>query len=126
MNNERNQTFGQIERRDEGRGQLNGAYSSSDFPYGQMGGNVQGDLRVTPRLDTSTLPRRKCDGSLRENNVNTTSNHGWGLKGHPLAMVYSPYQHWQNTYSPDVALGRGTLFTELDLPLEAVNCRKGC
>ena len=35
-----------------------------------------------------------------------------------LAMVYAPYQKWRMLYSPDSALIRGTLFEELDKPLE--------
>ncbi len=34
----------------------------------------------------------------------------------PLAMAYVPYQQWGETYGDDEALGRGTLFPELDLP----------
>ena len=33
-----------------------------------------------------------------------------------LAMVYCPRQAFCNLYEPDVALSRGTLFSELDLP----------
>ena len=41
----------------------------------------------------------------------------WGLSGHPLAMVYAPCQAFRALYDPATALSRGTLFTELDLPL---------
>lgn len=34
----------------------------------------------------------------------------------PLAMAYVPMQKWGNLYEADVALKRGTLFQELDLP----------
>lgn len=34
----------------------------------------------------------------------------------PIAMAYVPLQKWRNVYDPDVALERGTLFSELDLP----------
>lgn len=34
----------------------------------------------------------------------------------PLAMAYVPMQQWKETYSEDVALSRGTIFPELDLP----------
>ena len=34
----------------------------------------------------------------------------------PLAMAYVPMQKWRNLYDCDVALSRGTLFSELDLP----------
>jgi len=41
----------------------------------------------------------------------------WGLVGYPLAMVYAPCQGYHALYDPATALTRGTLFTELDLPL---------
>ena len=41
----------------------------------------------------------------------------WGLAGYPLAMVYAPCQAYRALYDPVTALHRGTLFTELDLPL---------
>ncbi len=37
---------------------------------------------------------------------------------HQLAMVYSPHQCWRMLYAPEKALMRGTLFEELDKPLE--------
>lgn len=45
---------------------------------------------------------------------------GWGLADYPHAMVYAPCQSFRDLYDLDTALERGTLFTELDLPLEAV------
>ncbi len=33
-----------------------------------------------------------------------------------LAMMYVPYQHFENTYDPEKALSRGTLFADLDMP----------
>lgn len=36
----------------------------------------------------------------------------------PLAMAYVPMQQFGEMYAPDVALERGTLFPELDLPFE--------
>ncbi len=41
----------------------------------------------------------------------------WGLSEYPLAMVYAPCQDFRGLYDPATALSRGTLFTELDLPL---------
>ncbi len=41
-----------------------------------------------------------------------------GCATRQLAMVYSPYQCWRMLYSPEKALVRGTLFEELDKPLE--------
>ncbi|MBQ8408191.1 MAG: spore coat associated protein CotJA [Clostridia bacterium] len=51
---------------------------------------------------------------------------GWGLYEYPLAMVYSPYQIFREIYTPDVALSRGTLFSELDLPFEGYKGKGGC
>ncbi|MBO5110305.1 MAG: spore coat associated protein CotJA [Clostridia bacterium] len=35
-------------------------------------------------------------------------------------MVYAPCQRFEGLYDPDTALLRGTLFSELDLPLEVI------
>ena len=52
----------------------------------------------------------------------------WGLEGHPLAMVYAPCQAFRNLYDLETALERGTLFSELDLPIETAGgtSGKGC
>ncbi|MCD8056452.1 MAG: spore coat associated protein CotJA [Clostridiales bacterium] len=47
------------------------------------------------------------------------------LDGFPLVMVYAPSQKWRNAYSPEEALFAGTMFAELDLPLEAVRKKGG-
>ena len=41
----------------------------------------------------------------------------------PLAMAYGPVQTWGETYSPEQALCRGTLFPALDLPFMRGGCR---
>lgn len=38
------------------------------------------------------------------------------LESLPLAMAYVPMQKWGEQYAPAVALERGTIFPELDLP----------
>jgi hypothetical protein len=43
----------------------------------------------------------------------------WGIYEYPLAMVYAPLQTFRGLYDPRTALHRGTMFCELDLPLEA-------
>lgn len=42
-----------------------------------------------------------------------------------LAMVYSPYQAWQNIYCEQDALMRGTIFEELDKPFYGPACMGG-
>lgn len=34
----------------------------------------------------------------------------------PIGMAYVPWQRWNKVYQKDVALDRGTIFPELDLP----------
>ena len=93
---------------------------------------VMRDIPLSDLDRRAQTGRRNCDGSQREDLNNVTDRGcadgrcgGWGLEAHPLAMVYSPCQAWRNAYTPDVALERGTLFSELDLPFEG-NRRKGC
>ncbi len=44
------------------------------------------------------------------------------LTGLPLAMVYVPFQSWDEPMSDECALREGTAFRELVLPFEG--CRK--
>lgn len=44
---------------------------------------------------------------------NTGTN---GIQQVPVAMGYVPLQMWQQTYSLEQGLSRGTIFPELDLP----------
>lgn len=91
----------------------------------QMGiGTTQSDIHCCERRndadeanDRSLRRNGGCAGEKDQNNV------GWGLYDYPLAMVYSPYQLWRNTYNEDDAFERGTLFGELDLPFEGCNNR---
>lgn len=68
-----------------------------------------------PRLNEQ-IGGRRCDGTMPDEEASHT--HGWGLSNYPLAMVYSPYQHFKDLYSIDKGLERGTIFAELDLPFE--------
>ena len=94
---------------------------------------VSRDIPIIDLAD-ETQSRRNCDGSLRGEQENPIHQNGcasgrcggWGLEGKPLAMVYSPCQAWRGAYAPDTALSRGTLFSELDLPFEPRECKRGC
>ena len=70
---------------------------------------VQGNCRGenTGRLDCRGMStgRHDCHGNLLPH-------------GTPLAAVYVPYQTFAQLYDCDKALSRGTLFMELDKPLE--------
>ena len=59
-------------------------------------------------------------GEMSLEEFNLTHN---ACSRHQLAMVYSPHQCWRMLYAPEKALMRGTLFEELDKPLE--DCTNG-
>ena len=76
----------------------------------------------------SQTPRRDCTGSLNDSGGGNNGQGGCGpenkkgvcsdcLDTKPLAYPYIPIQRWQMLYTVDNALGRGTLFEELDKPL---------
>ena len=46
----------------------------------------------------------------------------YGLRGYPLASVYSPLQEFRELYDAETALKRGTVFKELDLPFYGGCC----
>ena len=104
------------------------------------------NMENVPRLD-ERQGRRLCDGTLVEDGAEDAPHNrmmprnenaggschggcgeyegGWGLESYPLAMVYSPLQQFRELYEPDVALMRGTMFSELDLPFEGGKMNKG-
>lgn len=91
----------------------------------------ENSLRDLPPAERGAIPCAEhaeghgcgCDGHGSEMQGGTCIGHegcgegSWGLTGHPLAMVYAPCQAFRALYDPMTALNRGTLFTELDLPL---------
>ena len=83
---------------------------------------VRSDEPHIPRIDEQ-IGGRLCDGTVIGGQ--SAPSHGFGLHDYPLAMVYSPYQHFKELYSLDKALERGTIFARLDLPFEGGN-GEGC
>lgn len=45
------------------------------------------------------------------------------VDGLPLGMTYAPMQVFRKIYTPEEALGKGTLFCELDLPFRGGQVR---
>ena len=75
----------------------------------------------------STPGDKGANGESMGGSGMTNSNgmtNGCGMTGScstaQLAMVYSPMQCFRMLYSPEKALMRGTMFEELDKPLEEV------
>ncbi len=99
------------------------------------------DAHALGRLLDSDTPINCCGGQRREGGCGTRGMHGMpdsregtccmggarlasACAGEPsLAIVYSPYQHFRDLYSPYEALCRGTLFRELDKPWKVGGCR---
>ncbi len=98
-------------------------YNSETNRYRNVNAEALGRL-----LDMDT-PINCCEHSSNGCMPRSTANHMHGMhmtqgaklasscSGEPsLAMVYPPYQHFRDLYSPYEALCRGTLFRELDKP----------
>ena len=62
---------------------------------------------------------------IPQSNGSCADNSKWGVREHPLSMVYSPLQEFDNLYDLDTALKQGTLFAELDLPFMGRTIQKG-
>lgn len=91
------------------------------------------DIRTPRDRVNESMMRQMLEGDCcpiapqpRQARQNTPSHACNMPDGHPLAMVYSPCQHWRSLYAPDMALRRGTMFKELDMPLEIMKGGCGC
>jgi len=42
----------------------------------------------------------------------------------PVGMAYVPWQQWQQVYSVETAINRGTIFPDLDKPFIMGGCRR--
>ncbi len=87
--------------------------------------SMTSNQKCNPTMLRNIIEGKGClcgDGDVRrmENGIgdNCIPKSGFGLKGYPLASVYAPLQEFDNIYDLDNALGRGTMFAELDLPFE--------
>ena len=81
---------------------------------------IERDLSPTQigRLSGVEEPEEPSGGCC---SLHSKCSDGWGLATYPLAMVYAPCQGFHGLYDLETALMRGTLFSELDLPLEVVD-----
>lgn len=61
-------------------------------------------------LGLDSMELSECCNDVTDNTMNCN------IDNMPLAMAYVPMQRWGKVYSNDVALNRGTIFPELDLP----------
>ena len=91
-------------------------------------------MNMNQQLDCR-IPRDRIDGALLEQMTATEACPGsrevrrtWadqaGVDVH-LAMVYSPYQPFDDLYDLEEALNAGTIFRALDYPFLPTPCRQG-
>ncbi len=94
--------------------------------------------RYTPKKHntTCTQARREHSGSCRRRTCDISSGNTAilgdcavegdfnppKLEGVPYAMVYSPYQSFENLYDEETGFTRGTIFKCLDLPFYPTPC----
>ena len=104
-----------MERNENGYQQFNVAPDSAARDY----------VRNTANGKTYAQGGCRAEGGTSEssgNNGGCSSPEGMGMMNGGanarLAMAYLPMQCWRKLYSPDYGLTRGTIFEELDLPLE--------
>jgi hypothetical protein len=104
--------------------------ANDEFLRRMIGGELVGgvpvmnaDVDQRPALPDYTQNRTACDGRPRgEASAAPMCNNDCPTHLHApsLAMVYAPKQCWNNVLDPATGLKHGTIFTELILPLEAI------
>ncbi len=103
-----------------------GRLLDSDAPINCYGNNNNGSGCIRDRQSMHDMNNMNMHGMHNGcMNTNTTgAKLASSCSSEPsLAMVYSPYQHFQNIYNPYEALCHGTLFRELDKPWKGGGCR---
>ena len=74
---------------------------------------------------TSAPARVECQNIVYDDNSENNCCRNDILSDLPLAMAYVPWQEWQNLYSAETALCKGTIFKDLDKPfLRIGGCMK--
>ncbi len=66
--------------------------------------------------------QNQCPKSAAPHNWQNCRMDTEALQPLPLAMTYVPVQTWGETYTPEQALCRGTIFPVLDLPFMRGGC----
>ena len=121
---------GELLRRllEENRGCREGAMRRPQ-PWDGMRGDRRGDSCPLPRAEQAGGEQGNADcgcgcdqshshacGEMQNEIGNPYPCGPNGVTERSLAMVYAPIQPWRNVYEPQIALSRGTMFRELDMP----------
>ena len=80
-------------------------------------------MNLTPRVESDACGCRHTHGDAEWEG--RSYGMSFGLIGYPAAMVYAPIQHFDHIFDLDIALSKGTIFEELDLPFECGRKTKG-
>ena len=105
--------------------------ANDEFLRRMLGGELTGDGFPVAKLSSDTaLPsdgatgvkRIACDGTPRPDNNAPMADKSCPtvIPAPSIAMVYAPKQCWRNLLDPAQGLSKGSIFSELILPLEAV------
>lgn len=76
---------------------------------------------MRPTMPPSSMPSFVPVTPVVNHNCPDTSM--GGMERYPVGMGYIPWQQWQQTYSIEKGLSRGTIFPDLDLPFMMGRCR---
>lgn len=60
---------------------------------------------------------------MNRSSFNCPNNCVGCMEEYSVAMGYIPWQQWQQPYSPEQGLRKGTIFPDLDLPFTMGRCR---
>lgn len=104
--------------------------ANDEFLRRMLGGELTGDgfpvAKLSPEVslhsDAATNGKRiACDGTPRpdQNASMTDKSCPTSIPAPSIAMVYAPKQCWRKLLDPAQGLSKGSIFSELILPLEA-------
>lgn len=78
-------------------------------------------MRITASRDNMMRENKEMKDIEEMKDIKEMKEMKENIDTFPLAMAYVPIQKWKNIYANDVALDRGTIFADLDLPF--LGCR---
>ena len=105
-----------MERNENGYSQYNFSRDNASCDGGRdaLGGKMRGGCRAEGGIGGASGNGNSNGGCATPEGMGVMKD---GASAR-LAMAYVPMQCWRMLYSPDYGLTRGTIFEELDLPLE--------
>lgn len=103
----------------------NDTRSNERSPYSGYGRNRSMRSSCGCGSDDNMRSRERTARNVDGNGCGCDSDDYNAEFNHSLAMVYSPYQEWQNLYCEEDGMNAGTIFRELDKSFYGSKCRGG-